>query len=160
MIADGDDVSTSATSNVTPPRAQAMTSGLMTSEWVAEDDVGVKTLVGDREIDAPEDVRAHPRTQTDAAGDAHVAEQIGAVVDLTDGQERVDAPVGCDAVDVQLHDADALLDLDFPRAHRDEAVVGVPAQQELAAQRRAVIERNVAAAELLRPIQARGQLQS
>ena len=79
-------------------------------------------------------------------------------IDLTHRNERVDAPVGHHAENVGLEQLHALLGLDLPGAHIDEAVLLETPKEDLSAEAGLVVERHVRADDL-HPVDARCSLQ-
>src|SRR4051812_46027024 len=160
-MAAGDAAWASTASRMRPPAAPTMKKEIergdlmRTSKWVAEDNVGPGSLARIRDVDAPEHVGVDPHAQPGPRRVAHAPPRRHVVaVDLAGRHERIDAPVGDHTEHAGAEQADALLGLHLPGGLVDEAILGEAAQEELAAQAGLVVERDVVAADQLRPVQA------
>src|SRR5581483_6223299 len=119
-------------------------------------DVDLQSLAGRGEVDAPDHVRPDPGAEAHAARDLRRGERVPqGTVDLSESDERIDPPVGGDAVDMRLQHAEALFDLQRPGALIDEPILGESAEEEGAPQRALVVERGIGSAHG-RPVEAGG----
>src|SRR6266536_3201290 len=118
------------------------------SVGVAELDVDLDAFTAVRHVDAPQDVRADERADSDALRDLRARERlVEGAEDLSHGDERIGPPVGDHAEDVGLEEPDALLELEGPRLAIDEAVLREAAQDPGAAERALPVEGRAARAD-------------